>query len=154
MASEQPEQPEQGADPLARLGATLDTLRQEADGLAHEISAEADAASAARRAIADSVVPLSAKDGVATPRDLYLEGLRRRRLRPQREGEVLAEQMAHLTAESDRLRAQRAELNALVVQLRQRGAAALSRLDEVHAHRRRTLAWSQGSAEQRRRLME
>ena len=107
-----------------------------------------------RRALADSILPLSAKDEIETPRDVYLEGLRRRRVRLQREGEALAEQTARLSAESLRLRAEREHLNAVVAGLRERGAAALSRLDEVHAHRQRTLAWAQGSAQQRRRLLE
>ena len=159
---------EQNTHPLALLDATLDSLSREAESLDREITAEAalaragdagrvgfDAeASAVRMALADSIIPLSAKGGIATPRDAYLEGLRRRRVRLQREGDALAEQMARLSAESNRLRAEREQLNATVRQLRERGADALSRLDEVHAHRHHALAWAHGSAQQRRRLME
>ena len=150
-----PQPPEQSdADPLERLGATLDALRREADGLAEEMAAEAGTASEMRLALADSIVPLSAKDGIGTPRELYLESLRRRRLRLQREGEALAEQLARFAAEAERLRAQRAALTETVTQLRQRGVVALDRLDEIHALRAHTLAWAQSSMQQRRRLME
>src|SRR5687767_6718519 len=118
MAPEPPDRSD--VDPLARLDTTLDALSREAEGLARDMNAEAGTASEMRLALAlaESIMPLSAKDGAATARDLYLERLRRRRLRLEREGEVLAEQLAHLTAESERLRAQRNQLNAIVTDLR------------------------------------
>ena len=128
------------ADPLALLSARLDSLSREAESLRTQIGAEVaaseliddarqpvpdGAASAMRRALADSIVPLSAKggDGIDTPRDRYVESLRRRVRRHQREGEVLAEQMARLSAEAKRLRAERDQLDATTLRLRERAAA-------------------------------
>jgi hypothetical protein len=143
---------------LDELNLSVDRLTRDFDSLASEIAAEPapdgdQAASAARFALADSVLPLSAKDGVDSPQQAYLEGLRRRRHRLQREGDVLAAQLAHLSAEAARLRRARADLNAHIASIRQHGAAALTRLDDVHAHRQRTIAWAAASAAQRERLL-
>src|SRR5687768_5586134 len=110
-------------DALARLGAALEALHLDAQHLARDIAAQTldDSAGAARLAIADSVVPLSAKDGLDGPAEVYREGLRRRRLRLQREGAVLAERLAELNDESARLRAARAQLNDQAARIRLHG---------------------------------
>ena len=150
-----PEPEQSSGDPLARLAESLDSLELDAGDLARDIAAETpeDAASAARLAIADSIVPLSAKDGLDGPGEVYLEGLRRRRLRLQREGAVLAERLAELNAESARLNAARDRLNDRAARIRRNGADALTRLDDVHAYRERTLAWAAATTAERERLL-
>ena len=55
------------ADPLARLGHTLDTLRRDAEGLAHEIDAETGPASEMRLALARCFSDVTVKAVIVDP---------------------------------------------------------------------------------------
>ena len=145
----------------AALSAALDSLAQDASQLAAEIAdsaAEAaraaggDASSAARLALAEHVLPVSAKSELSTARERYLEGLRRRRVRLQREGQVLAEQASRLAAEADRLRDARRRLDERRAVLSQRGDSVRSLLEETRLQRERTVAWAAAVGEHSRQM--